>query len=190
MKEGIIKNAYELIIKELQTLITVFYILAVGIGMLFNYHKYIPYGINIFDYADVFDFLVAPFSDANLLYFALGSIAMILLFVWLDTLWKARSPESYSKANFGMDKKKWFQPFRFIVFSFCFLIYLYLGASFYGDFTSNMIEKQDPVSIKMIDDEIKTGLLIGKVNDFLFLLKEENVEVIPISGTVKGIKIR
>ena len=37
MKEGLIKDAYELIIKEIQTIITVSYIIAVAVGMLFNF---------------------------------------------------------------------------------------------------------------------------------------------------------
>ncbi|MFT6795006.1 MAG: hypothetical protein ACJART_000137, partial [Maribacter sp.] len=32
MKEGLIKDTYELIIKEIQTIITLLYLLAVGIG--------------------------------------------------------------------------------------------------------------------------------------------------------------
>jgi hypothetical protein len=39
MKEGLIKDSYELIIKEIQTAVTVAYILAVGIGMLFNHQR-------------------------------------------------------------------------------------------------------------------------------------------------------
>lgn len=63
MNEGMIKDRYEVIIKEIETVITICYILAVGVGMLFNYKKFSKFGINKFDYADVFDFLIAPFSD-------------------------------------------------------------------------------------------------------------------------------
>ena len=56
MSEGIIKDAYEAIIKEIQTVFALLYVIAVGIGMLFNYQKYSEFGINIFDYSDVFDF--------------------------------------------------------------------------------------------------------------------------------------
>jgi hypothetical protein len=45
MKEGLIKDTYELIIKELQTVVTASYIIAVGIGMLLNYQKYSEFGI-------------------------------------------------------------------------------------------------------------------------------------------------
>jgi hypothetical protein len=34
MKEGLIKDTYELVIKEIQTIITLLYLLAVEIGML------------------------------------------------------------------------------------------------------------------------------------------------------------
>ena len=41
MKEGLIKDAYELIIKEIQTIVTISYIIAVAVGMLFNFQKYV-----------------------------------------------------------------------------------------------------------------------------------------------------
>ena len=67
MKEGLIKDAYELIIKEIQTIMTIFYLLMIGIGMIYNYKKYALFGINIFEYADVFDFLIAPFKDFRII---------------------------------------------------------------------------------------------------------------------------
>jgi len=85
MKEGLIKNAYEDIIKEIQTIITISYILAIGIGMLFNFQKFSEFGINIFDYADVFDFLIAPFSDFKILLFSLISISATFLLLKFDT---------------------------------------------------------------------------------------------------------
>ncbi len=62
MNEELIKDAYEAILKEIQTIITVLYLLIVGIVMLFNYHKFAEFNMNIFDYADVLDFIIAPFS--------------------------------------------------------------------------------------------------------------------------------
>ncbi len=114
MKEGIIKDAYELVIKEVQTIISISYIAAVGIGMLFNYQKYILFGINIFDYADVFDFLISPFSDVKILSFTVISILLALLIAYLDVLWKKKFPEAYSRFNLGWDKKSWFTTMRII----------------------------------------------------------------------------
>ena len=49
LNEGLLKDAYEVVIKELQTIITIIYLLAVGIGMLFNFQKFAEFGINIFE---------------------------------------------------------------------------------------------------------------------------------------------
>ncbi len=76
--EGLIKDKYEPLLKELQSIISIFYILAVAIGMVFNYQKYSEFGINIFDYADIFEFLIAPFSDTTILFFTIGSCIICL----------------------------------------------------------------------------------------------------------------
>lgn len=90
MKEGLIKDAYELIIKEIQTIITVSYIIAVAVGMLFNFQKYAEFDINIFDYGDVFDFLIAPFSDVYIILFATVSILIVYLLLIMDSYWKKK----------------------------------------------------------------------------------------------------
>ena len=115
MKEGLIKNTYELVLKEIQTIITISYIVTVGIGMLFNYQKFSEFEINIFYYADVFDFLIAPFSDFHILLFATLSILVVLILAQLGTIWKNKRPKSYSKINFGLDKKPWFNMYRTVL---------------------------------------------------------------------------
>jgi hypothetical protein len=97
MKEGLIKDAYELIIKEIQTSLTVAYIITVGIGMLFQYQYYSEFGINIFDFADVFEFLIAPFADLKILLFSLVSILISLMLLQIDIRWKRKFPQNYSQ---------------------------------------------------------------------------------------------
>ena len=135
MKEGLIKDAYELIIKEIQTVISISYVAAVGIGMLFNYEKFIRFGINIFDYADVFDFLISPFSDFKILSFTLLSILLASIIVYLDILWKRKFPENYSRFNFNWDAKPWFQIMRVLMSGLLFFLYLMIAADIYGDLT-------------------------------------------------------
>ncbi len=190
MQEGLIKDTYELIIKEIQTVITASYIIAVGIGMLFNYQKYSEFEINIFNYSDVFDFLIAPFSDFYILFFATGSILLVSIMFKLDTLWKNKGSRSYSKASFGLDKKSWYTTFRIVVFLLSFVLYLYMSADYYGRYTKDKIVKQDDISIRLADNEIKSGKLIGKTKDVIFLLHKENVYALPISSSVKEIKIK
>ncbi|MEP3371686.1 MAG: hypothetical protein ABJO28_00050 [Maribacter dokdonensis] len=189
MKEGLIKDTYELIIKEIQTVITVSYIIAVGIGMLFNYQKYSEFGINIFNYSDVFDFLIAPFSDFYILFFATASILIVSILIKLDTLWKNKRPKSYSRFNFG-SKKSWYKTYRIILFSITFDIYLYMAADFYGRYAKDKIMRQNDISIRLEDNEIKSGKLIGKTKDMIFLLNNENVYAIPVTSLVKEIIIK
>jgi hypothetical protein len=190
MKEGLIKDAYELIIKEIQTIVTISYIIAVAVGMLFNFQKYAEFDINIFEYGDVFDFLIAPFSDVYIILFATVSILIVYLLLIMDSYWKKKWPKSYSITNFKQDKKPGFSMYRAITFALAFIVYLSLAADFYGKYTKEKIILQNEISIRMEDDEIKTGKLIGKTKDIMFLLDGESVYAIPITSLVKEIKLK
>ncbi len=190
MSEGIIKDAYEAIIKEIQTVFALLYVIAVGIGMLFNYQKYSEFGINIFDYSDVFDFLIAPFSDFKIMLFSVLSSALIFLLMRIDLYWKKKYPKSYSRANMGLDKKSWFDTSRYVMMGISFFLYLYVAANFYGMIVKTDVENQEPISIRFVDNEIKTGKVIGKTTSIIFLLKNEKVIAIPITALVKEIEIK
>ncbi|WP_254712763.1 hypothetical protein [Polaribacter sp. AHE13PA] len=190
MKEGLIKDTYELIFKEIQTVITIFYILIVGIGMLFTYQKYSEFGINIFDYADVFDFLVAPFSDFKILLFSTITITLVFLFFKLDSLFNRKFPKNYSRINFGWDKKSWFNSYRYSLFFILFIFYLYLSADFYGKFTSKQTKENSPINLKYSDNENINGIVIGKTKDVIFLLQGKKVKAIPINSIIKEFEIK
>lgn len=121
--QGIIKDAYELIIKEVQSVVTILYLLMVGLGMLFNYQKYSEFGINIFEYADIFDFLIAPFEDVRIFFFTLFSALIPFIFFKLDTFSEQRFPKFYTRINFGLNKKSWFKRYIMIAFLGLFLFY-------------------------------------------------------------------
>ena len=190
MKEGLIKDTYELIFKEIQTVITIFYILIVGIGMLFTYQKYSEFGINIFDYADVFDFLVAPFSDFKIVLFSTITILLVFLFFKLDSLYKRKFPKNYSSMNFGWDKKSWFNSYRYFLFFILFILYINLSADVYGKFTSKQTKRKSPINLKYSDNETINGILIGKTKDVIFLLQGKKVKAIPINSLIKEFEIK
>ena len=189
MKEGIIKDTYEVALKEIQTIITISYILAVGIGMLFNFQKFSEFGINIFDYADVFDFLIAPFSDFKILLFTIISLTLTYFIFRLDSFWKRKFPKTYSKQSFGMDKKVWFNSFRYFSFAIVFIFYLFISADKYGRISKEQILNQSSIKIRFSDNESKNGIMIGKTKDVIFLMTGEKVEAIPITSLVKEIEI-
>ncbi len=189
MKEGLIKDAYETVIKEIQTILTISYILALGIGMLFTFQKYSEFGINVFDYADVFDFMVAPFSDFKILLFTVISLAISYSLLRLDLFLKRKLPKSYSKMSFGWDKKIWYNFFRYFSFAILFIYYLFISANKYGEISKEQILNQTSIQIRFSDNEIKKGKMIGKTKDVIFLLTGEKVEAIPITSLVKEIEI-
>lgn len=190
MKEGLIKDTYELVLKEIQLIVTISYVLIVGIGMLFTYQKYSEFGINIFEYADIFDFLIAPFSDFKVLLFSTVTIVLVLLLFRLDVVWKLKYPETYSKMNWGLDKKSWFSVYRYVMFALMFVIYLYLSADFYGEFTKKEVLEKSQINIKYSDNQNIKGKVIGKTKDILFLLQNEKVKAIPINANVKEFEIK
>jgi len=190
MKEGLIKNAYEAIIKEIQTTLTIAYIVTVGIGMLFHYQYYSEFGINIFDYADVFEFLIAPFSDFKILFFSMASITLSLLIIQMDILWKRKYPKNYSKMNFRWDKKPWFTTFRIIAFSVLFITYLYIAADMYGEYASSKTRESASVTLKFIDNETVKGIMVGKTTDIIFLLRDEQITAIPYGALVKEFEVK
>lgn len=190
LNEGLIKNKYESIFKEIQGIISIFYILAVAIGMLFNYQKYSEFGINIFDYADIFEFLVTPFSDITVLFFTFIT-CLICYFTFLFDSWTIKKyPKFYSKIVFGFDKKEWYNSFRYFTFLIVFFLYLYYAADFYGKLALDKTQKQTPISLRFVDNELKKGIMIGKTKEIIFLLEGEKVKVIPFNALVKEFEIK
>jgi len=190
IKEGLIKDTYELVLTEIQTVVTISYIIIVGIGMLFTFQKYSEFGINIFDYADIFDFLIAPFSDFKILFFSTITIVLVFIFFKLDSFWARKYPKFYSKINWGWDKKSWFNLFRYSSFTVLFIFYLFISSDLYGKVSAKQTKEQLPITLKYSDNETIKGIPVGKTKDIVFLMQNEKVIAIPISSFVKEFEIK
>ncbi|MEJ7644967.1 MAG: hypothetical protein WKF87_10250 [Chryseolinea sp.] len=189
-KESLNQSSFGTVIKEIQTITTVCYILAVGIGMLFNFKKYDEFGINIFDYADVLDFLIAPFADVIIVIFTTISVLMAYLLFSLDVYLEKKYPASYARMSLGMHRKTWYALYRYVcTAAFC-ISYLYIFAGMYGRLKMKRINQQPEISLKFADNETARGIVIGKTKDILFLLTNEQVRAIPISSAVKEFEIK
>ena len=190
MKQREIRETYGFILKDLQSIITISYLIIVGVGMLFNFKKYAAFDINIFDYSDVFDFLIAPFSDFKILLFSALTILLVFIIFKLDAIWRRKHPKTYSKIVFGWDKKSWFGLYRYVSFIVLFIIYLYFSAGYYGEVTAEQIKKQSPITLKYADNQTIKGVWIGKTKDFIFLSKNKKVLAIPIQSFVKEYEVK
>lgn len=181
-KNGLIDDKYELIVKEFQTVLSLFYLLLVGIGMLFSYSKYSQFGINIFQYSEIFDFLLTPFRDITIFIFSFITIFIVFLVYKLEKLTKNKFPEFYnSKFHFGLMKSK---PILSLIIMF--VLYLFIFSGKYGKMTKKRIlTKPNVIKITLLNGKIKKGKLIGKNNNYVFLLSKGNeVTIYPISNLI------
>lgn len=190
MKSNLFKDLFNKAVKEIQSLVTISYLLAVGIGMLFNFFKYKKFGINIFDYAGIFDFLIAPFADYRILLFTVATIVITYMLYQLDEYWQRKYPESYKRFSFNMDR---YENYRKIKGSFTFIIfifYLFIAADIYGRLTKRLIVEEDAITLRFTDNEKVVGKLIGKTNDVIFLSTYSGVKIVPIASNIKEIRLK
>ncbi len=103
---------------------------------------------------------------------------------------KNRWPKFYSILSFGQSRRPWFKTGIVIIYLISTLPYLYLSADIYGSYAKGKILDRSDISIRLEDDEVRTGKLIGKTKEVIFPLSDENVYAIPITSLVKEIKIK
>lgn len=183
------KERYEQIVTELPRLLPLCYLVMVCIGMMFNYFKFYFFDINIFQYATVFDFLVSPFEDPNIIWFMLLSPIIPIVACIVDYRWSKHSPDSYRKWSFGMSDKSWYRPFMRATYLILGISYVFLSSAIYGLYTHEKVNEQEDITVRYSDNETISGKQIGKVGNTLFLLNGSEVKVIPIEAYVKNITI-
>ena len=189
-EKTLLNSIYDNIIRDMRIVLALFYVFAVGIGMLFAYFRYLQFGINIFEYADLFDFLITPFSDYRIILFAAVSLVLAYGFIVFDSMWKQKFPRSYTIVNFGLPKTRFFKYYRSAASIIIIIFYLFVSAMTYGRVTRERVLKQPSVEIRFFDDEIKEGKMIGKTKDVIFLLIDDSTAAIPTTSLVKEIRVK
>lgn len=186
MENESLRARYERIVGELPRLLPVGYLLMVVVGMVFNYFKYDAFGINIFQYASVFDFLISPFEDMAILLFIFGSLLLVVFTIAVDYGWKKRYPRSYRKCTFRWMETGWYKSLSYVLVLGVYVIY---AAMFYGSYTYHRVRAKQDVSVRYMDNEQLCGKQIGKVGTTLFLLCGDEVKLIP-TNTFKSVSFR
>lgn len=190
MKETNTISIIEKIKENTQLFLTLTYLFAIGIGMLFNHYKYSAFNINIFDYATVFDFLIAPFADFRILLFTLITLITTYLLYLGDNYWQGHYPENYARFTFNIERFAWYTKIKRSFSLMVFVCYLFLVAQGYGKLVKDEVLSQEVTSINYTNYQIEKGQLIGKTSDMLFLYQHQEVKAIPISSTIKSIEIK
>ena len=178
---------------DTQGYITLSYLGAVIVGMIFDYNYYSNFGVNIFEYADILDFLLAPVKNLEMLVFVMITFILVSGFFWLDRRWAKKYPKSYRKFNFGLQSKPYFNKYRTGVFLVSLFLYLILTASIYSPIQLKRFEKSNELIEVIYDsntEEKSIGKLIGKNSDYIFLQETNGtVKAIPIHADVREIII-
>lgn len=174
-----------------QAYITLGYLTIVVIGMMFDYKYYSHFAINIFEYADILDFLLAPVKNLELILFAVASFIFVLLLFRVDKAMKKRWPKFYHWFNLGMSDKT-LNKYRPVIFTFALLAYLGVASDLYGDRMFRRFQ-DSPKEIEVVfesDQRVLKGKLIGKNADYILMQTDDMaVKAIPVSSDVQEIII-
>ena len=157
-------------ILDSQAYITLGYLTVVVIGMMFEFSYFNKFSINIFEYADVLDFLLTPVKNIEVIVFAMATFIIVYIFFRLDKLWQDKSPKTHKRFNFGMTKE-FATKYRPIMFGGTLILYFFLAADFYGDIMYKKYQKSTEMLeiIYESDQRMIKGKLIGKNTDYIFL---------------------
>lgn len=188
--KGIINNKFEIIIKEFQGVLSFGYAMLIILGMLFESIYYGQFGINIFQYSGILDFLLVPFRRPTVLIILLGlSLFWYLYFIKFYAFLNRRLPwfqKKLSDQGSGENNRiksriKWLVTF-FIITTIA-----------WGYVTSkkakeNLFKDKSNVSIFYDVEGNETfikGKMIGKNDLNIFLLDDGNrVQILPISAGI------
>lgn len=183
-------NKKQHILDRVQRNVPILYGAMVAIGMLFEYYRYKVFGINIFQYADIFDFLIAPFKDFMIIAFLLGTICIVSIGYLLDKLLQ-KWPKLYSFLNFGLTQKSWFKVYSQLSMLTVFFVYLILSSHVLAKINyNNVLNQKNTIVINFLDEGKMEGNLIGKTKEVVFLYIDDKVTILPSTSLIKTIQYK
>ena len=186
--QGIINDKIEIILKEFQGLLSFGYLILLIMGMFFEAIHYYEFGINIFQYSGILDFLLVPFRRPIVLAILFATLLILFIGYFLDYLIKIQWPKFHTATNFGLPQKSYYLQFRFWTFI---IAYLFL-CGFYGHIASkkykeDLLNEKTNIRIDYTIDAKKqiSGKLIGKNESYIFLLNDKNdVQILQLNSTI------
>ncbi len=180
------ENPFQLFFKEPQRFLGIAYLLLILLGMLQEGVYYSTFKINIFEYSEVFDFLMAPFrhsiSIVILCFLFFVSYALYLF----DLFLQKNHPRIHDILNWRVNKKEWFQAYRIAAFSFFFLSFLFYYFMYNSNKQKNNLLAKETTNVKIVFDSQQNNYLvankIGATTNYIFILdKEKQVQVVPFA---------
>ncbi|MEO1435623.1 MAG: hypothetical protein AAFV80_08820 [Bacteroidota bacterium] len=193
MKSKIQDRYYPLAAKfefdTIQEVFSVSYIVLLLCGMIMDYTDYAIYGVNIFSYSNILDFLLSPFKRIEIVL----PVAIVFAFSFFRQQYAIRkaTPEEIELLRNA--------PRRFsIYFEIIMTISLVIGFSI-GNYLGGKHRVQNRIeegysnsTLEMIDGSTQDIYLFGKNNSYLFFFSDQETEmkIMPIPNNVKVIQVQ
>ncbi|MEM7082135.1 MAG: hypothetical protein AAF465_05335 [Pseudomonadota bacterium] len=177
------------ITKQAQVILTLFYLSTVAIGMLYYHQKYSEFGINIFQYADILHFLVAPFEDAYIIRLCLVAIVVLAFGYSVDRFSMQHFPRLYRASYWNLNDKPWFETFKTTSWLLSLVALIVINSYSYGAKSKDKILARAPVTVTFEDGSTMTGRMIGKASDTVFLIDGDLVRAIPMQALVRDLTV-
>jgi hypothetical protein len=180
--ENPVKNLFKYFQKEPGHALTFGYVLLIFIGLIFDYFYYKGFNINVIQFVELDDLLLAPVQDIRVLIcvFVFGIIMFLL--IEFDIWWSVKHPDNYKKwYRFSYFKDPFSENgkrYRFFLFIFGFIAYIMMGASTYSNLKAKKVKqgKEDKIQITFNNPSIdsvyiknKPLFFVGKTKSFVFV---------------------
>ncbi len=196
MLDNPFKKAQQFFQKDLSFSLTLCYISLIAVGMIFDMVLYSFFKINIANYSDISDFLLAPFRDLKILVFTIGTILILHWITEFDIWLEKKHPKWHKMFYYGIDKEKFQKSFSGNGMYVILFLYIFMAAYLYSltevkkiknqAFSNTIVSSKDYQSAPN-----DTLIYIGKTNTFIFMYKknDKSTLILPV-GDVLSIEVK
>jgi hypothetical protein len=197
MRVNFFSTAAKFLKQDFNTSLSIGYLSLVVIGMIFEGCLYLCFHINIVQYSDISDFLLAPFRNPIILVFVAMSVSFIYLITLLDEWTEKKYPRVYKWMYCGMDIAKSQELFSSVKGGGLVLwLYICFTGTLYADIKEKTIKTTlvPKTELTFKDNKFEatdTLIYIGKTNGYIFLYNrtKKQTDVVPM-GDVLKIEVR
>lgn len=192
MRANFFSKAIKFLKQDFNTSLSVGYLSLVAIGMVFEGGLYLCFHINIVQYSDISDFLLAPFRNPKILIFVTASVLLIYLITLFDEWWEKTFPKSYKWLYFGRDIDKYKEWYSIKGVAMSIALYIFFAATLYADKKEESIKSTlvSETELTFKDNKFEandTLIYIGKTNGYVFLYNrtKKQTDVVPMGDVLK-----
>ena len=134
MKITFFKSTAAFLQKDISLSLSISYVVLVAIGIIFNGAYYLCFRVNVIQYSDISDFLLAPFRDFFILIFTIATVAFIYYLNVFDDWLEKNHPKLHHSMYMGIDKVEYQKNYSFKGVLLMIIIYVCFAAIYTANF--------------------------------------------------------